>query len=175
MHINPQIRRIAPFASAMAGFVVLANVLVAFPINDFLTWGVLPYPITFLIVDLANRHGGPRFATTITACGFAIALPLSLWLAEPRIAVASLLAYVAGQAMDISVFHHLRRGAWWKAPLISSCLAVSVDSLLFFALAFAGTGVNWVPLCAGDTAVKLFIVLFGLTFYRRMTLKMGHE
>ncbi|MGR4000655.1 MAG: VUT family protein, partial [Alphaproteobacteria bacterium] len=85
----------------------------------------------------------------------------------------SLAAYLAGQTLDIFVFHHLRQGQWWKAPLISSILAASLDSFLFFALAFAGTEVEWVGLCAGDTAVKLVIVLFGLTIYCKVAQRMS--
>jgi uncharacterized PurR-regulated membrane protein YhhQ (DUF165 family) len=39
--------------------------------------------------------------------------------------------------------------------LASSVLASSVDTALFFSLAFAGTGVPWVTLGIGDFAVKL--------------------
>ena len=42
--------------------IVASNILVQMPINDWLTWGALTYPMTFLVTDLINRGDGPRAA-----------------------------------------------------------------------------------------------------------------
>ena len=52
--------------------------------------------------------------------GFALAVLLSVWLATPRIALASGTAFLVGQLLDIQVFQKLRAGSWWRAPLVSS-------------------------------------------------------
>ena len=49
-----------------------------------------------------------------------LAVLLSLWLSEPRIALASGVAFLVGQLLDIAVFQRLRTLSWWRAPLASS-------------------------------------------------------
>lgn len=40
----------AVLALAMGAVVLLSNVLVQYPINDWLTWGAFSYPLAFLMV-----------------------------------------------------------------------------------------------------------------------------
>ena len=54
--------------------------------------------------------------------GFAAALAVSVWVASPRIALASGLAYICAQLVDIHVFDRLRDLRWWRAPLASGVL-----------------------------------------------------
>ena len=97
-----------------------SNWLVQFPINDLLTWGAITYPFSFLVTDLTTRLQGPERARRVVWVGFALAVLLSIWLATPRIALASGTAFLAGQLLDIQVFQRLRAGSWWRAPLVSS-------------------------------------------------------
>ena len=140
------LRAIAPFAVAMGGVVALSNVLVQFPVAatlggvdlaEVLTWGAFTYPVAFFVTDLANRRLGAAAARRVVLVGFALAVALSVWLATPRIAIASGTAFLVAQMLDVSVFDRLRRGAWWRAPLISSGIGSLVDTALFFAIAFA--------------------------------------
>ena len=124
----------------MTVVVVASNWLVQFPINDLLTWGAITYPFSFLVTDLTTRLQGPERARRVVWVGFALAVLLSIWLATPRIALASGTAFLAGQLLDIQVFQRLRAGSWWRAPLVSSTAGSVVDTALFFSLAFAGTG-----------------------------------
>ena len=114
----------------MTAVVVASNWLVQFPINDLLTWGAITYPFSFLITDLTTRLQGPERARRVVWIGFALAVLLSLWLATPRIALASGTAFLAGQLLDIQVFQRLRGGSWWRAPLVSSTLGSIVDTAL---------------------------------------------
>ena len=166
-------KSLAPYAIAMGLLIAAANFLVFFPLGDLLTWAALIYPLTFLVLDLANRTHGAHFAAQVMACGFAIGLPLSLWLAETRIALASLTAYLCGQTLDILIFDRLRNAGWWKAPLFSSLVAATTDSVLFFTLAFAYSGADWLLWCVGDTGVKLLIVVAGLPLYRSISLRLS--
>lgn len=140
--------------AAMAGVVALSNWAVQFPINDWLTWGAFTYPLAFLVNDLTNRRLGPETARRVVFVGFALAVALSVWLATPRIALASGAAFLTAQLLDTAVFDRLRRLAWWQAPLISTGFASVVDTGLFFSLAFAGTGLPWITWGLGDLAVK---------------------
>lgn len=154
------------FAAAMVLIVVSSNVLVQYPLSDWLTWGAITYPFSFLVVDLANRYHGPRMARRIVYVGFVVALVLSAWLATPRIAVASGTAFLCAELMDVTIFNRLRRHAWWKPPLVSTLFASVVDTAIFFTLAFAGTDMPWVTLALGDIGVKLAIALFALVPFR---------
>ena len=152
----------------MAAVIVLSNVLVQHPINDWLTWGAFSYPLVFLVTDLSNRALGPQAARRVAWAGFAVAVLVSLWLAPWRIALASGAAFLFSQLMDVAVFNRWRRQSWWKAPFIGSLVASVVDTAVFFFLAFAGSGPDWLQLAGGDLAVKAVMAVLLLAPYRAL-------
>jgi uncharacterized PurR-regulated membrane protein YhhQ (DUF165 family) len=154
--------------AAMAAVIVLSNVLVQHPINDWLTWGAFSYPLVFLVTDLTNRGLGAAAARRVAWIGFAIAVLVSLALAPWRIAVASGAAFILAQVMDILVFNRLRQASWWKAPLLGSLAASVVDTAVFFFIAFAGSDMDWLMLAGGDLAVKALMAAVLLAPYRAM-------
>lgn len=187
-----------PFMIVMAAVVVASNYLVQFPVEyalgglnlaDLLTWGAFTYPVAFLVTDLANRRFGPSTARMVVLCGFIVAVALSVWLATPRIAVASGSAFLAAQLLDVSIFDRLRNRTWWLPPLASTIIGSSLDTLIFFSLAFSqfagviGTGdafateaapllglfgmeaPRWVSWALGDLMVKLIVGLAMLAPY----------
>ncbi len=159
--------------AAMAAVIVLSNVLVQHPINDWLTWGAFSYPLVFLVCDLTNRALGPVAARRVAWVGFAVAVAVSLALAPWRIALASGAAFIFSQAMDILVFNRWRRASWWKAPLLGSLVASVVDTAVFFFLAFAGSDMNWLMLAGGDLAVKAAMAALLLAPYRALLPYLG--
>jgi uncharacterized PurR-regulated membrane protein YhhQ (DUF165 family) len=166
MSILSTLRPVWPGILAMAVIVTASNILVAFPINAWLTWAAFTYPVAFLVTDLTNRRLGPGPARRVVYAGFLLGLVLSLALAGWRIALASGSAFLVAQLMDVALFHRLRAGRWWRAPLVSSSVASAVDTALFFGIAFAGTGVPWVTLAIGDYGVKLAVALALLVPFR---------
>ena len=48
--------------AAMVVIVASANYLVQFPVSDWLTWGALTYPLSYLVTDLSTRWYGPARA-----------------------------------------------------------------------------------------------------------------
>ncbi len=187
--------RILPFVAAMAAVVAASNFLVQYPfahfgLGEILTWGAFTYPVAFLVNDLTNRRFGPRAARRVVLAGFVIAVVLSVWLATPRIAIASGTAFLAAQFLDVSVFERLRGNAWWQAPFISTLIGSVLDTILFFGLAFSAafSGIDavfgmedgslgfpvaflggevplWVSLAIGDFCVKILIGLAMLVPY----------
>lgn len=185
---------------AMCAVVAASNFLVQFPVQamlgginlaELLTWGAFTYPVAFLITDLTNRRFGARDARKVVLAGFILAVVLSVWLATPRIAIASGSAFLVAQLLDVSVFDRLRTSAWWKAPLVSTLLGSLVDTLIFFGIAFApmfgmfdfggedgslgfvvpllGVGSLvplWMSLAAGDFIVKIMVGLAMLAPYK---------
>ena len=170
-------------ALAMTFVVVASNILVQYPfeplgLGDYLTWGAFTYPVAFLVTDLTNRRYGAGMARRLVAVGFVIAVALSIWLATPRIALASGTAFLVGQLLDITVFNRLRRQSWWRAPLIGSVFGSVIDTALFFSLAFAGDvemsgpvdfmGLSlplWQSLAICDFLVKMLLALLALVPY----------
>jgi len=193
--MNSQTFSIWPFVAAMALVVVASNVLVQYPfghfgLQDLLTWGAFTYPLAFLVNDLTNRRFGNRAARKVVLAGFALAVVLSIWLATPRIAIASGSAFLVAQLLDTQIFDRLRNDAWWKPPLVSTVIGSVVDTVLFFSLAFAasfafldtGLGLEdgslgfavhffgaevplWVSLAVGDFGVKMLVGLIMLAPY----------
>ena len=134
------------YVALMTAVVVASNFLVQYPVQatlgainlgDILTWGAFTYPFAFLVTDLTNRHYGARNARIVVISGFIAGVALSWSLSQPRIAIASGLAFLLGQMLDISVFNRLRRQSWWQAPLAGSMLGSILDTVLFFSFAFA--------------------------------------
>ena len=150
----------------MALVVVISNIAVSYPINDWLTWGALTYPIAFLVTDMTNRLFGVARARTVVYAGFLIGVILSLWAADMRIALASGSAFLIAQLLDITIFDKLRQKTWWKAPLISTIISSAVDTLLFFSIAFVATGLPWVTWAIGDYGAKLAMAAILLMPFR---------
>ena len=165
-------------AFLMALVVALSNYLVQFPVNylgfqDLLTYGAFSYPVAFLITDLSNRRYGKNTAKKVVYLGFALGVFLTLYfstnysdLISIRIAIGSGTAFLVAQLIDVNIFDRLRKKVWFVAPLISSLIGSSIDTFLFFSIAFYGTGVNWVTLSLGDLFVKIFVALLMLIPFR---------
>jgi len=165
--------------SFIMGVVVLtSNYLVQFPINHYglekiLTYGAFSYPVAFLITDLANRSYGKVVARKIVYVGFIIGIVFTLFfstnfadLISVRIAIGSGTAFMVAQLLDVQIFDYLRKKKWFIAPLTSSLIGSTVDTFLFFSIAFYATGIPWVTLSLGDLAVKIFVALAMLIPFR---------
>ncbi len=154
-------RALLPAILAMAVIVVASNILVQFPVGQWLTWGAFTYPVAFLVTDLTNRFHGAAAARRVVYAGFLTGLLCSVIgtqiagefgpLVTLRVALASGTAFLVGQLLDIAVFSRLRRATWWQAPFFASFLGSAVDTAIFFPLAFAsafiwlepGNDVSW--------------------------------
>lgn len=157
----------------MGAIVMGSNILVQYPINDWLTWGGLSYPVAFLVTDVLNRRFGPAAARRVAWVGFVVALTVSIWLASPRIAVASGLAFICAQLADIAVFDKLREKRWWIPPLLSGTVGALLDTALFFTIAFAATQTPWVTWMLGDLVIKLIVNLTMLVPFRALMWNVG--
>lgn len=190
-----------PGILAMAAIVLASNILVQFLFGQWLTWGAFVYPLAFLVTDLVNFVHGPKAARKVVLAGFVIGLLCSLAgsqivgeagpLVTLRIALASGVAFLVAQLLDVSIFDRLRQGSWWRAPLVSTLVGATVDTALFFSLAFSasfvwmepGNDVSWanevlpmlgmgplaplwVSLAAADWMVKLSLALLALVPFR---------
>ncbi|SHF73277.1 hypothetical protein SAMN02745148_03400 [Modicisalibacter ilicicola DSM 19980] len=179
-------------------FIIAAsNYLVQLPFTVFgvhTTWGAFSFPFIFLATDLTVRLFGKGPARVIIARVMLPALVISYLLSVmfekgefrsfealgdfnlfvARIALASFMAYVIGQLLDIQVFDRLRRSArWWVAPAVSTVFGNLADTFAFFAIAFhqgpdAFMASHWVEIAWVDYGIKLtaslvlFLPMYGL-------------
>lgn len=164
---------------AMCLVVAASNILVQYPFNhlglsEILTYGAFTYPVAFLVNDLSNRRFGPQFARKVVYAGFVIAVILSVWLATPRIAIASGSAFLCAQLLDVTVFSKLRQLTWWKAPFASAVFGSLLDTLLFFSIAFAAQ-FAWIDLATGraDSSLAMLVPFLGKDIPLWMSLGFG--
>ena len=162
----------------MGVVVLLSNYLVQFPVKyygmqEVLTYGAFSYPIAFLITDLANRAYGKFIAKKIVYIGFIIGIGFTIFFSTNfsdiisiRIAIGSGTAFIIAQLLDVQIFDKLRKRKWFIAPLTSSFIGSTVDTLLFFSISFYGTGVPWLSLSLGDLTVKFIVALIMLIPFR---------
>jgi uncharacterized integral membrane protein (TIGR00697 family) len=187
-------------AALHVALIVASNYLVQWPVALFgvlTTWGAFTFPLVFVATDLTVRLLGPRAARRVVARVMLPALLVSYavsvlyqqgrfagWMAlsefnlfVARIAVASFVAYAAGQMLDIAVFGRLRRWRpWWLAPAASTVLGSALDTALFFAVAFhrssdAFMAEHWVSIALVDYAAKLVISLLAFVPLYRLLLQ----
>jgi len=190
--------------------IAASNYLVQLPVTVFgfqTTWGAFTFPLIFLATDLTVRLYGAAHARRIifTAMipaiiisyvlsvifyegnfqGFAQLSELNTFVA--RIALASFLAYVVGQMLDIYIFKTIREKSnkqnWWIPPAISSVVGALIDTLIFFVIAFYKSNDefmanNWPEIATVDYVFKLlvsvviFVPAYGLlmtSFSRRLS------
>jgi uncharacterized integral membrane protein (TIGR00697 family) len=202
--------RILPGVIAMAAVVVASNILVQFLFGQWLTWGAFTYPVAFLVTDVMNRVYGVSAARRVVVIGFAVGVvcsligtqimgefgPLVTW----RIALGSGLAFLTAQMMDVAIFDRLRGGSWWRAPLASTLVGSTVDTAIFFTVAFSGALVFlepgndvswagealpllgagpvvplWVSLAVADWMVKLSLAIVALLPFRAIVAKLSPQ
>ena len=198
----------------MAAIVVASNILVQFLFGNWLTWGAFIYPLSFLVTDVMNRVYGSDAARKVVFVGFIAGIVCSLIGSQImievapevlvpavalRIAIGSAIAFLVAQLLDVAIFNRLRDGAWWRAPLASTLVGSTIDTALFFSIAFAGSitvfgtaayeavawaggvvpflGVGaeaplWVSLAVADWVVKTTIALIALVPFRLLVGKM---
>lgn len=145
------------------------NAATGLPVSDYVQWAALTYPIAFLVTDVMNRVYGPDAARRVIFVGFLVGVACSWALGDARIAIASGTAFLAAQLLDVAIFNRLRDGLWWKAPLVSSLICGTLDSALFWPLAFAGTDFfpgGWLNYAIVDWAVKIAVTIAMLVPFR---------
>lgn len=134
-----------------------------------LTGGLLIFPISYIINDCLTEVYGYRKARFVIFTGFAVnaffvcsaqlvrLLPSAgfseaaehfdyIFAADLRITAASMLAFVAGSLLNSKVMVRMKKiqgekGFGWRAVL-STLVGESVDSLIFFPIAFWPVGIR---------------------------------
>lgn len=189
--------------------IALSNYLVQIPISFFgfiATLGTFTFPFIFLFTDLTARIFGAKLARKIVFVVMFPALILSYFVSTIfvdgkflgfgevahfnmfvfRIALASFLAYVIGQILDIFVFSKFRQSSkWFVAPSLAAIISNFIDTFIFYFVAFYKSedeflSANWVHISFVDYAFKIlicavfFLPLYGIVLKKILTyLKKG--
>ena len=128
--------------------------------------GVLPYPITFLITDLLSEFYGKRITQRVVLSGF-VALIFTMGVLymggafpaldnspvsdaaytqvfgnSPRVIMASMVAYLLAQLVDVRLYHFWKRltngRMLWLRNNFSTVLSQLVDTTLVVGILFIG-------------------------------------
>lgn len=186
---NTQTLQLTAILAAIHVLIIASsNYLVQLPFELFglhTTWGAFSFPFVFLATDLTVRLLGAEAARRVVFSVMFPALLLSYvasvmfvegryvgfsGLGEfnpfvARIALASFVAYLCGQLLDVRVFSRLRHlKAWWVAPATSTVVGNLVDTMLFFSIAFyassdAFMAEHWLEIAWFDYGFKILVSL----------------
>ncbi len=157
----------AVFVSCLLLGDIIGGKTIATPLGP-ISVGILPFPVTFLLTDVVNDFYGRRGARFLTFLGFFMALlawfvlQLSTWLrpdvstyftqgefekifgGSAQLFVASMIAYMIGQLLDIHVFQFWKaltesRHLWLRATG-STVLSQLVDTITINVVFWSWTG-----------------------------------
>ncbi|BBM88012.1 queuosine precursor transporter [Candidatus Uabimicrobium amorphum] len=158
------------FAIIFAALITIANYTVQIPINDWLTYGAVIYPFTFLLTDILSEKYGKHDVQKVVKYGVVLAIIPSAFAADLRIACASILTFIISQNIDIHIFHRLKekyKALWWLRNNCSTMVSQLLDTAIFFTLAFAFTmpAINIAKLIIGDYTIKVCIAILDTPFF----------
>ena len=184
--------RVSSFLTSLIAFHIIiiaaSNYLVQIPITlagYHSTYGTFTFPLIFLATDLTSRMLGAdkarRVIFTVMLPALVISYVISVIFFKGqfqglnglasfnsfvfRIALASFIAYVVGQLIDIVIFNQLRKKAtWWIAPTTSTIIGALIDTFVFFGIAFYASSdpfmaENWIEIAWVDYAFKVLVSL----------------
>lgn len=157
----------------------------------YTTGASLIFAVTFLITDIVNEKFGRRetqrmiwfaFFTQVVMVAFIYLVsrlaPAPFWPNQdawdkifgfvPRIVAASLATFLISESFDAWVFSGFKKitgGRFlWMRNAFSSIPALTLDTVLFVTLAFAGTGLPLWPLMFGQFVAKWTVGLADVPF-----------
>lgn len=129
------------YSLVFAVIVILSNYLVQFTLNDWFTYGAILFPIGFLLTDVLSEKKGKEYTKEVIRNGILFSIIPTILFTDYRIAIASLFAYYVSQNIDIAIFTTLKNKfskLWWLRNNASTLISQTVDSFLFFFIAFYG-------------------------------------
>ncbi|WP_372371425.1 queuosine precursor transporter [Candidatus Uabimicrobium sp. HlEnr_7] len=164
------------FAIIFATLITIANYTVQIPINEWLTYGAVIYPFTFLLTDILSERFAKEDVQKVVKCGVIIAIIPSAFAADIRIATASILTFIISQNIDIHIFHRLKEkyhSLWWLRNNCSTMISQLLDTAIFFTLAFAFVmpGISIVKLIIGDYIIKVCIAILDTPFFYALAIR----
>lgn len=161
------------YGAIFALIVVFSNYAVQFQIgSSYLTYGALSYPFSFLMLDILSEKNPKRDVLRALRFGIFFAFIPSLFISEPRFAIASICAFIISQPIDVNLFFFFKKRLpklWWLRNNASTIIAQFFDTMIFFTLAFyifGDKGMGAVMLMAlFDFSVKIALSIMDTPFF----------
>jgi queuosine precursor transporter len=183
----------AVFVSCLLLGDVIGGKIIRTPLGP-ISVGIIPFPVTFLLTDIINDFYGRRGARFLTLLGFYMALVAWVLLqvttlmpvdgstyftqaeyakvfgGSAQLFVASMVAYLVGQYLDIHVFHFWKaltqsRHLWLRSTG-STIFSQAVDTVAInaiFGRVTAGWGWGFIGAKIGREYVIKFVIAVALT------------
>lgn len=157
--------RLAVSLTAYIAAIVTANYvtehlgLITVGFGLMVTAGTYAAGFALLARDFIQRHGGIPWALAAIALSGA----LSWFLATPALAVASTIAFLGAELVDLAVFTPIRRRGFVRAAVASNIVSAPVDTVLF--LSIAGFPLTWETLTGQFVGKVLWATLIPLAIY----------
>lgn len=144
--------------------IIAANYTVQFSINEWLTYGALLFPFTFLITDILSEKYSKAEVLKVVKIGILIAIVPTILVSDWRIALASIATFYVVQQLDVHIFHALKerfQSQWFLRNNLSTITSQFFDTVIFFTLAFAFVlpADVIIKLIIGDYIVKVVLAL----------------
>ncbi|MFW0693931.1 queuosine precursor transporter [Aliarcobacter butzleri] len=157
--------------------IILANYTVQFPINDWLTYGAIMFPFSFLLSDILSEKYSREEVLKIIKYGILIAVIPTVIIADWRIAFASLSCLIISQQLNVRIFIFLRQkfiNLWWLRIGSASIISQLFDTALFFFLAFTFVlpFETIIKLIIGDYLIKVTIALMDTPIFYLIAIRL---
>ena len=198
----------AILTAVFVGALLISNIIAAkqfqLPFGITMTGAILVFPITYILSDLFSEVYGYRWSRITCYTAFAMNIVMAIVFAlaiatpapgywqnqeafqtvlgnTPRILIASLTAFVAGDFINDRVFRRMKtkhpdtHKGFGARSILSSIAGAIVDSAIFIPLAFIGQMPTNVLIIMGITQVslKLLYELIVLPLNRYITIKVA--
>lgn len=129
--------------------------------------GVLMIGLALVLRDLVQRRLGVNWALAAIFSGAA----LSAWIAPPALVIASTVAFLLSELVDLGIYTPLQKRGLVLAVAASSVVGLVVDSVIFLWLAFGS-----LDYLSGQMIGKAWMVLLALpivALLRRRDARLG--
>jgi hypothetical protein len=117
--------------------------------------GVITIGLAFVLRDIVQRRLGVGYSAAAVCVGAAV----SATLAPAPLVLASGLAFLVAELLDLGVYTPLQKRGFVRAAVASSIVGVTVDSIIFLTIAFGS-----LDFLLGQVVGKIGMVLLTIPF-----------
>ena len=191
-------KRMYVIISLVPCMMILSNILgsakiLSMPFNLSVPAGIIPYMVSFFLIDVLNEFYGEKRAREgvvagIIAIGISVLLIIIVWLWQPsiftteeklvafervfslapRLFLASLLSFGVSSYLNIVIFKRIKNrtgmGFLWLRENISTITAILASNLIFIPLGYFGTGYPMLNMILGHTVAQTAVALLDTPF-----------
>lgn len=192
------------FSLVFAFLIIASNITVRYSINEWLTYGAIVYPFTYLFSDILSESFDKKHTLKVVQLGAVLAvIPTlvaylseflfsfgeikyefisniqQLFISDFRVVLGSITAFFFIQQLDVYIFHALKKkyaNLWWLRNNASTIISQFFDTLVFWSIAFGGVMPfeSLIKLMLGDYAIKVIAALLDTPFFYAFAIKIRH-